>query len=499
MDRTLEADRPMTPCGSLIELVHPDGVVKRSLIIGSNCPAMLCAPARVQSSECVDLVVLAPTVTECRTKGWLHEALRLLDQRLATNGLAYVLAPRCWRVQIAWRLYRQGLSIAAAIVHLPNWEASRHLVPLNLIAVRYAFSNMIATPFWRRWIALIGLRFPGAERLLGAVLPSAALLAHRPYARPFFAWLFDPREKGSAPGCALINTSWRGPEGAVILYRFSRRDIQPSAVAKMTLMASASTNHVAEAAILARLGPSARRAGARVPRPLRLTQIGGRPVLLQTATSGQSVAALLAANPGRLVELVKQIASWLECWNRSTLTVIALTMERLTQAVLEPVAILAPLLEQGEEYRVWLTQRCGLALGTEAPFVASHNDLTMSNILLDRHGRLAVVDWQTGSQQGLPLADFFYAVTDAVVVAQCPDDRLSAFETCFARQGRYVDVVAGIQQSLMRATHIRADLAVLYFHACWLHHGLNELRASKASEPRPFLKIVQWLALNYGR
>src|SRR5438094_1905296 len=77
---------------SLLELLHPNGISKRSLVIGSNAPALLLPAPRVAAGEYADLVILAPSVTECHTPGWLETAAQSLARKLERDGVAYVLA-----------------------------------------------------------------------------------------------------------------------------------------------------------------------------------------------------------------------------------------------------------------------------------------------------------------------------------------------------------------------------------------------------------------------
>jgi hypothetical protein len=132
------------------------------------------------------------------------------------------------------------------------------------------------------------------------------------------------------------------------------------------------------------------------------------------------------------------------------------------------------------------------------PFVATHNDLTMANILLARHDQLGIVDWETGQVESWPLVDFHYAITDAVRIARSRLDWTEAFKTCYQPQGSYATNVAVWQEQLQTAVGISSDLAELCFHACWLHHALNEHRVSPPGAARPFLQIVQWLVLHYS-
>jgi len=483
---------------SLLELLHPDGIAIRSLILGSRCPAMLEPCSSMTASEYADLAIVAPTAAECRTSGWLQEAVQSISQKLESNGVAYILVPPRRRLQIRKLLSDHGLSIDQEFIHLPDQGVSRYLVPLSPIPSQYAFSKLLPLPQWGGLLASIGFRFFRCDKLFRYILPSVGIAVRRPGARPLFEWLFNLKPQTGRSGSVIIRTSWRGRDGALILYRFLNRDDSPSAVAKMNLTTKTLGNLNGEAEILDRLGPSARSAGAQIPQCLSLEQVNKRPVLLQTMIRGQSGASVLTSRPNRLTEVIDRVIVWLESWNRSTLIIRPLDREFLEKELLTAAALLAPLLGQGQAYRNWLTQCCLTLAGAPATLVATHNDLTTWNILMGEQEDLGVIDWESASEKGLPFVDFFYAVTDAVTVAKTNGNRLKAFKACFAVGGTYEFMVGQCLARLRRVVQIPDKMVELCFHACWLHHAANEYRSTGPSDPRPFLQLVQWLSLNRG-
>jgi len=448
------------------------------------------------AGEYADLVILAPTVAECRTSGWLQEAVQSVSQKLEPNGVAYVLAPPRWRLRIRKLLSDHGLSIDQEIIHLPDQDISRYLVPLSPTPAQYAFSKLLPLPQWAQLLTTIGVRFFRCDKLFRHILPSVGMAVRRPGARPLFDWFFRLKPEADRSGSVIIRTSWRGQDGAVILYRFVDRDDSPSAVAKMTLTTKTLGNLIREAEILDRVGPSARNAGAQVPLRLSLGQVNEHPVLLQSVIGGQSIASLLSSQPGRLFEILESLVSWLESWNRCSIVLGSLDRELLEKELLMSVAVLAPLLEQGDEYRNWLVERYLTLTGDSMTLVATHNDLTMWNLLLGEQGRLGVIDWESASEKGLPFVDLFYAVTDAVTAAKTNGDRLTAFKESFAVGGTYECMVGQYLARLRRVVQIPDEMVGLCFHACWLHHAANEYRSTGPSDPRPFLQLLQWLSLN---
>ena len=479
---------------SPLELLHPDGIAKRSIVLGNNCPTLLLPNSCQVPADLADFAILAPTEAECRVRGWLEERVRLMAHKLAPDGIVYVLVPRRLRLRIMSLLCQCGLSVGPSIAHLPDWVLNRYLLPLNPVPVQYAFSTLLPTRSPKRHLAMMAFRLPGGEKLLARMLPSVGLVARRPSARPLFNWLFKLGSEVHLPGSAVISTRWRGQSGTAVLFRFSDGDAQPSTVVKLSLMTTLAVKNTNEAALINQLGPTARRAGARVPQPLSVEQINGHRVLLQTVVSGQSLAALLVSKPSRLFDLIEHVTSWLERWNHATKVIRSLDIELLNQEVLTPVALLAPLLEQGEEYRDWLTMRCATATGIPVPLVATHNDLTMSNLLLDEQGSLGIVDWETCREEALPLVDLFYAVADAVAATHGYTDRPKSFRTCFVPGGRFVEAVTRLQIHFRRSLQISPEVADLCFHACWLRHAANEYVSD--SDRRRFFNIVQILALH---
>ena len=489
-------EAPTSTVLSLLELLHPNGVAIRSLVLGSHCPAILLSMSRVEASKYADLVILAPTANECRTRGWLQEAVQSISQNLESNGVAYVLASPRWRLRIRKLLSDHGLSIDQEIIHLPDQGISRYLVPLSPIPAQYAFSELLPLPQWIRLSATIGFRFFGCNKLFRHILPSVGMAVRRPGARPLFEWLFRLKPQADRSGGVVIRTSWRGGDGAVILYRFLDCDDFPSAVAKMNLTTKTLGNLIREVEILDRLGPSARSAGAQIPQTLSLEEFHGRPVSLQSMICGQSGASVLISQPSRLIEIIDRLIVWLEYWNHSTMVTRPLDREFLEKELLSSAVLLAPLLERGEEYRSWLIHCCLTLTGIPATLVATHNDLTTWNILLGEQGRLGVIDWESASEKGLPFVDFFYAVNDATTVAKTNGDRLKAFKECFAVGGTYEYMVGQCLARLRRVVQIPNEMVGLCFHACWLHHAANEYRSTGSSDPRPFLQLVQWLSRN---
>lgn len=480
---------------SLPDLFLPDGFARRSFVIGSNCPSILLPSCCNDAADDADLVILAPTPAECRIAGWLQDAVQWMSRRLVADGVAYVVAPPRWRLRIRRLLGEYGLLIEQAILHLPDYPTSRYLIPLDRGPAEYAVSSLLSLSFGKRLLAVAGVHLLSYGTVFNLMLPSAGLVVRRPGARSIFEWL---SQLGSGTnGKALISTSSRGKKGSVVIHHFPVQSEGPSVVAKIALQTDGTL--VREAAALYRLGPIASSAGARIPLVLGLKRIKGHSVLLQTGLRGQTVGALLASRCHRLPVILNRVVSWLESWNSSTIAAMQTDRELLEREILDPVALLAPLLDQGDEYEKWLKLRCRAIESTTIALVTAHNDLTMWNLVLGEDEQLGVVDWESARENDLPFVDLFYAVVDAIAIARGFDDRSRVLESCFVAGGAHERFIRELLMRLRRFVRAPDDMVELCFHACWLHHAANERRRGDPSDPRPFFKIVQWLVLNRPR
>jgi hypothetical protein len=203
---------------------------------------------------------------------------------------------------------------------------------------------------------------------------------------------------------------------------------------------------------------------------------------------------MLESNASLFSPVMSNIVAWLERWHRLTVVVRSLKWDQFEQALLIPLDRVSSSIQGAEKYRSWLVARYQVVAEVPAPLVAAHNDLTMSNVLLDKHGQLGVVDWETACLESLPLVDFYYAITDAVRIVGNYKDWLNGFKAWYLPEGLYNAAVITWRERLQSAILLPAGLSELCFHACWLHHASNEHRTNRPGEPRPFLEIVQWLA-----
>jgi hypothetical protein len=476
------------------------------MVVGSGCPAKLHpASSAIEHSRAAredgpaDLVVVCPGRGERRRSGWLEEALASVAAILDADGVIYVVLPATRRRRAAALLRAQGLELVAAVAHIPNVATSRYLVPVSTLALRYAFSRLMPSHPRARRVARVLLGLAGAEHMVGALFPAVALVGRRPAARPLFEWVFRLQEDVTAAGGGLAGhvvavTSWRAQGGPTVLHLLMPDREQATLVVKVPSAPDDVARIQEEESILRRLGPAARAAGARLPAARLAHLADGRPVLVQTAVAGRPLAAVISERPGGLAAILEEVSAWLARWNRSTRRMEVLDAAVLDRELLGPAALVTPLVAAGEQYRSWLVARCTSLAGARVPFTARHNDLTMRNVLVDGEASLGIVDWETGEERGLPNGDLAYAVVDAVAATAGYASRVAAFAKCFLPDGEHAPVVGRLFARSCRTLDVSPALAEIAFHACWLRHAADELRATEGGARGPFLEVVERLA-----
>ena len=463
-------------------------------VVGGNCPTRLRPWANVED-EPVDLLILAPTAAECSRSGWLEQLADSLSTRLERDGVVYVLAPARWRRRIARLMQRAGFSCGPAFIHLPNWESSRYLVPIEEASARYALSKLMPNPDWKRLLGTLGSRLATVRWLAASYHPFVGFAARRSHSRPLFEWLSRLDGSDYRQTTATICTSYRGKTTSAVLHRFAG-GASPDAVAKL-VFGSDTIRSGNEAAVLAELGHAASAAGAHVPRAICQGALGEHLVLLESVLHGQSAAAIISSAPARAPRIMEVVAGWLQNWN----TVTATGPRRLTRHELHawltgPAAQVGARISGGETYSAWIAERCQ-RLNEVTPLVAAHGDLTTWNILIDHQKQLGVIDWEEGRSEALPLVDFFYTMCDAAFVAHGGEPRLERFralEMCLAPTGRYRSTVKPLLERLVRTIGIPDGIIELSLHACFLAHAVNEQQRGNAGANPPFRRTIEWIA-----
>ena len=466
------------PSLAFVKALHSSGASRRIRVITG---AIEPAPPRRSS----DVVILA--LFGRRLPRSLEDMADEAIAAMAPGGVLYVVAPRLLRRKALHLLRDRGLEIGEPTLRLRS-GAARYYIPLTARSLRFAVDSWSLPHRWRLVMRLLQAA-PGCSRMLSFLLPRIGFAAYRPGSSPF-SWLVS--RLTDTPAEALVATSWRGAEASALVFGFGGTDFVPVVVAKQAPPSKLSSAYY-EAKMLNQVAPFAEQAGVGVPRLIEFLDKRGQAYVLETGVSGRPLSQLLVNRLANLSTVVHNLSKWLEAWHQSSIQRAILTSADCDEIFIEPARSLAQGLLFGSEYLDWLGKASSQLVGTEVPWVNTHNDLTMANVLQDTDGGICVVDWEVARARGLPLADFWYSVCDAATACGA-QDRATMFNHCFLEGGLHTALVAPHEQRLREIVGGPPEWLELCFHACWLQHALNEQTEKGADESSPFLAIVNALA-----
>ncbi len=458
------------------QLLLPSGRATRLLTLGGGLGHG--SRATDDDRSPVDLVALAPTADERRDSSWVEAAVGTARGRLAADGVVLLASPRA--LGIRWKLAAAGLAETGYLLMHPGPARVRTVALLDSPAGRFALGEL-ASESGKRALLARGLRIPGV-RALGPT----GVLFRRPGAAPLARWLDELRPPPRPDTSVLLTRSWK-PGGSIVVRRFLAGGSVPELVAKVSPAVGR------EQAALREVAPTAERAGARVPQPLGLAEVGARSVLLETPVAGRSAAVELRRRRVDCRALQARVTALLASWGGASSQRAPLSRDELERELLVPARRLCPP-DDYSAYDRFLRELCAEAAGASVPFVPAHNDLTAANLVLDDSTRLGVIDWEEATPRSLPLVDFFYAVADVAAAVDGYAGRPAALAACFAPPGTYAPHVREQLARLVRALGVAPPVAEVAFHVCWTHHAVNEMTRDQPGSQRPFREILDLVA-----
>lgn len=478
---------------SLLDLLHPSGRAGEvSVLGGGRLPPFLWGPIlhSAADTERSDAILVVPDSRECRTPAWLAEAAVTVGRRLAPDGVAYAVVPPRWRWRFLRLLRREGLVIDSANVHLRAGSSSYYIIPCDAWMAAHTLWTTSLRPVARHLAAFAAV-VATPDALLQHTCADVGVAVRRPGARPLFQWTC-----AIAPAAglrtAMIRTKQRGNNTTAVITLFQQRSRVPLFTLKVPITPASEVARRHEAEMIDALEPAATRAGALLPSAHVVDLRYGRWLLCSHVVPGISAAAALASSPARLSRVVADLAAWLARWSVLTERAGAAHPDPLERDVLRPARALAPFISSGAEYVSWLRRECEQASGSALPVVATHNDLTMTNVLLSSESGLGVLDWESAREDGLPLVDLFYAAADARAATSGYRDRTAAFLDTCDPHSEYGHLVTDLAARLCEAVRLPQRLMMLLRHASALQHAADEQREPRPG-PQPYLDLVQWL------
>jgi Phosphotransferase enzyme family len=482
------------PGRGFLDLLHPDGFARRVGRLGTDSRQAAGVVGDVEDLDRVhqyDAILLAPSTAECQTNGWLEDAVAAVGQLLAIDGVAYVMAPRRWRTKLLRLLAVQGLRDRAVHVHVRYGSSTEYVVRCDARALNHLVTSLPVRRSRERIVRAAVVTMPRAAGWLRLAATRSGVALRREGARSLFEWATGRHDTDKHLHAGVTRIKRRGVTAMAAVWLFRDTATSPCFILKTALTEAAVARIYAELHALERLGPAAAHAGAVVPSGTLISSDGR--CVRYACLDGVPADAVLAAQPARLNDMVRRIASWLASWNASTRCVQIADASWLTNEVLEPARSVASVLDTPEPYLRWLARACERASGRSVPVVASHGDLTMSNILVDGGQPLGIVDWESARESGLPLADFYYAAADALAATERYRSRAQALVQSVDTDSDYGRLVASLATGVDSAFMRDQEMSRLLLHATALQHAADEQSKNRPAL-EPFAALVRWLA-----
>lgn len=467
------------PSLAFLASLHPSGDPDSILAVDQ-----LADPAMPASKG--DVLVLTLSAVQCGDARRCAETIDRALAALAPGGVLWVEAPGRWRSALMTALGARSMEVGSSYVRRSRGAASTDF-SLSPAGLRFALgSGKVSRRWWS--VSAVLEHLPLGQAALLRLIPGIGFAAFRPGTIPF-AWL---TRRFSDPGGVdvALTTNWRGEQAPFLVFAVGQGE---TLIAKRGgLQCHASIAH--EAAMLNRLAEDASRAGLKIPRLIDYSKTSSHSMLVETAVPGRPMAGWIREGRHRdLGSIADRLATWLSRWNSATVRHVEFTTDLCETLILSAPRELAGSITAGAAYRDWLVQTASELIGRKVPLVAAHNDLTMANVLADSSGICSVVDWEAASPDGLPLADYHYAICDAETAIR-GGERIAAFRACFLDDG-------DVRQRLLRAEQPLRAIAgeppawlELCFHSGWLRHAANEqARSSRANNS--FIEIANLLSL----
>ena len=328
---------------------------------------------------------------------------------------------------VSWRrlLEQRGLRSTRAYWHAPNEDRCSYLVALD---DRIAVSAML-----RRYA---GVRLGLAKSVLARALHRAGLVAILGR---------DVTVVGRRPGTAepdmtgvradrstLLLTPWFEASRHVVGLHFDLRTRALAEVSKQPRRPWDLAGISHEAASLALVGSQAPRLAGLAPEVLRL-ELGGRPMLAETAVRGRAVGPeVVRAKLDVVIDAGIGFVRLLPQAGRTDGS--SAEFSRLLELPLHRVAELAPADSTVADMVARSLELLRPLRTVDLPLVFEHGDLGHPNLLLTDRDQLAAVDWERSEPRGLPGHDLCFFLQYVGESRRAAFDRwaqLRAFDEAF--------------------------------------------------------------------
>jgi len=331
--------------------------------------------------------------------------LRAMWEALAPGGVCFTEWTRPHPISADWqprRLRAAGFSLRGW--YWP-WPPPRRAAPRAWLPLDAPGAQHYALRARRSRAAPVVRLAWRTARALGLLAPVYAVAQKPPVAQPAGLERYARHGSGIERCSTLLLTSGPRLSNPVVALLFAEPSAVPNVVVKLPRVQATMPALRAEAAALRRLPADL----DGVPRLVDWDERDdGLAALSQTPVLGDPLWRRVDRQTYRALAL--QMTDWLvRLAGRPARRPRAAWWSRLVEPVLDDAAaIFGRLVEPGAIAR---TRAC-LERVVDLPLVFEQRDCWSGNVLLDRAGRLGVLDWESAEPCGLPLVDLLYFLAD---------------------------------------------------------------------------------------
>jgi hypothetical protein len=482
-----------------VQLLHPRRAARNLLELGSAV-APRSAPGELFSlaprGEQLDVVILSPTPSEWRSSQWINDAVSLLSDHLSVEGVVYLVAPEGARWRFVRPLEERGFQPRGSFIHLEYGQSLEYVVRCESPALALAASMLPLHSARKCLLRMAALGIPLPSAAFGATTPRSAVAFQHAGAPPPFSWLIAEGSDHSMQQAAVTRLKKRGQSATAAIWPWRNGQCTSERLIKIALTESAIPLVERELRSVRLVGGSAAAAGAAVPKPLHVSKDS---VTVHYAyLDGTPADALLASGAVKRDDVLQRLTRWLTSWSALTKRKVPSAPMWAAEHVLMPARSLGSILDEPSQYFEWLGRACTRVVSRPLLTVASHGDLTMSNVLIEERQPLRVVDWESARTDGLPLEDLYYAAADAHAATTRYRDRVRSLIEAFDQDSPYGKFVTTLARRVEPDLGGDIDLSQLLLHATALKHAVNE-QAKNRPGTQPFATLVRWMAARVGR